>query len=67
VLTMPITILPPAPPPLVKYEAHSDDDDEMDLDSDEEMEDGAYKNPKLSSRHVITPGEMVTDDTQWMR
>ncbi len=67
---MPITILPPAPPPQVSYEAYSDDDDEMGLDSegDVDMEIGrTYKNPPLSRRHVVTPGELVTDDTQWMR
>lgn len=67
---MPITILAPAPPPPVNYEAHSDDDDEMELDSEDDvdMETGKpYKKPRTSAKHVITPGELVTDDTQWMR
>lgn len=66
---MPITISAPAPPPSINYDAYSEDDDEMELDSDEEMDAGeqAYKKPRASTKHVITPGELVTDDTQWMR
>lgn len=68
---MPITILPPAPPPQIDYDADSDDDDEMELDSDEDvdMETGkpAFKKPRTSTKHIITPGELVTDETQWMR
>jgi exosome complex component RRP4 len=68
---MAITILSPAPPPPISHEAHSDDDDDMDLDSDEDVDMGtgrpAYKKPRVSRKHVVTPGELVTDDTQWMR
>jgi exosome complex component RRP4 len=68
---MAITILAPAPPPPIRHEAYSeDDDDEMDLDSEEDVDmDGkaASKKPRMSAKHVITPGELVTDDTQWMR
>ena len=68
---MPITILPPAPPPQIDYDPYSDDDDEMELDFDDDvdMKTGkpAYKKPRTSAKHIITPGELVTDDTQWMR
>jgi exosome complex component RRP4 len=67
---MPITILTPAPPPPANYDAYSDDDDEMELDSDEDVdmdEKHVFRKPKFSRKHVITPGELVTDDTQWMR
>jgi exosome complex component RRP4 len=66
---MPITISAPAPPPPINYDAYSNDEDEMELDSDEETDVGeqAYKKPRVSAKHVITPGELVTDDTQWMR
>lgn len=68
---MAITISAPAPPPRIDYELSSDDESDMDLDSegDADMEGDrrGHKKPRLSRKHVVTPGELVTDDTQWMR
>jgi exosome complex component RRP4 len=66
---MPITILPPTPA-LPAASALSDDyDEEFDLDSDGDHDMGDTRPAKRSrtSKHVVTPGELVTDDTQWMR
>ena len=68
---MPITILPPALPPQINYNANSDVDDDMDIDSEGDVDMAAdratYKKPRTSRGHIVTPGELVTDDTQWMR
>ncbi|QDS67959.1 hypothetical protein FKW77_008997 [Venturia effusa] len=70
---MPITILPPAPPPSNAYDNRSkgdeDSDSDLDLEGDVDME-GANRGAKrlrVSKKHVVTPGELVTDDAQWMR
>ena len=61
---MAISILPPAPagpPPTASRQADQDsDEDEMDIDS---LPSGHTS----ASSTVITPGQMVTDDPQWMR
>jgi exosome complex component RRP4 len=67
---MPISILPPAPAPSLAYDvASSDDDEDFDLEGDVDMEGATrgLKRPRISQRHIVTPGELVTDDTQWMR
>jgi exosome complex component RRP4 len=68
---MAITILAPVPANAVYYadsdNSSSDDDDGgVDLDGDIDMR------PKERVRHhgsssIVTPGETVTDDPQWMR
>jgi exosome complex component RRP4 len=66
---MAITILPPAPAVVEDKEDHSSSDSEdggIDLDGDTDMR------PKKRARHhgaadIVTPGEIVTDDPQWMR
>lgn len=73
---MAITILPPAPaePTYTKdYDSDLDyEDGGVDLEGDIDM-DADARSPKrtkfsdLSSMDVITPGEVVTDDPQWMR
>jgi exosome complex component RRP4 len=66
---MAITILAPAPP-TVAYSADSDNSSDEDggvnLEGDNDMR------PKKRARHhgsssIVTPGETVTDDPQWMR
>lgn len=62
---MPISILPPAPAPLpsANTKAHQQqdlDEDEMDIDS---LPSGYQK----ASQNVFTPGQVVTQDVQWMR
>ncbi|TKA30748.1 hypothetical protein B0A50_02468 [Salinomyces thailandicus] len=58
---MAITILPPAPvapPPRAAYE-DSDDEDGMDIDD--------LPSGHSQAKSIITPGQTVTDDPQWMR
>lgn len=69
---MAISILAPAPaePPAHGRAHDSDDDIADDLDGDVDMLDGARptKRARLSTRGVlVTPGEVVTADPQWMR
>jgi exosome complex component RRP4 len=63
---MAITILPPS------YEDQlsvSSDEVSSGADSDVDMQDSQrpLKRPKLSNKSVVTPGEIITDDPQWMR
>ena len=63
---MAITILPPVPPDSIAPRAI--DDEPFDFDSDDDMEDAGR--PSVSTRatrHLVTPGELVTNDPQWMR
>lgn len=67
---MAITILAPAPAP-VAFTARTvgqDLEDGYDHDGDADMEDSGRptKRPRISSV-IVTPGEVVTDDPQWMR
>lgn len=67
---MPIQILPPAPAAQVApINGHSDDEDDFrDYDGDVDME-GIIRGGKRTrlGRNIVTPGELVTDDPQWMR
>lgn len=66
---MPITILPP----VVEADPYvSSDDDFEDSDGDVDMDLDANKprpskKLRLSKGGVVTPGEIITDDPQWMR
>ena len=64
---MPISILPPALAPL--HYQDSSDDASINSDGDVEMADNPrpVKRIKLSGKALVTPGESVTDDPQWMR
>lgn len=64
---MAITILAPAPAVPYQIADDSDDDDGnggVDLEGDSDM-----RPPKRAprSKDIVTPGETVTDDPQWMR
>ena len=69
---MPITILQPKPPPRRRhvesiYDSDADSDSSgggIDLDGDVDM--GA-KSARLTDVDLVTPGELITDDPQWMR
>jgi exosome complex component RRP4 len=63
---MAFTILPPS---YEEEESLSYIGDSSEPDSDVDMQDTsrASKRPKLSKKSVVTPGELVTDDPQWMR
>ncbi|KFY87781.1 hypothetical protein V500_06754 [Pseudogymnoascus sp. VKM F-4518 (FW-2643)] len=66
---MAITILPPAPPIQdVDYDSSSDSgsDGGADLDGDLDMRP-KKRARRAGSTSIVTPGEVVTDDPQWMR
>jgi exosome complex component RRP4 len=64
---MAITILAPAPVIPYQYAPGSDDDsDNGGID----LEGNSNINPSKRARQskdIVTPGEIVTDDPQWMR
>ncbi|OCK79826.1 hypothetical protein K432DRAFT_299012 [Lepidopterella palustris CBS 459.81] len=66
-----ITILPPLPSvPTARHAASSDSEGfEDDFDSDVDMDASSRpsKRPRLSGKSIVTPGETITDDPQWMR
>jgi hypothetical protein len=70
---MAITILPPVVEDVRPYEADSDDSMSMDSEEDVEMAgiSRPHKRPRLGNSNIgtgiVTPGEVVTDDPQWMR
>ena len=69
---MPITILPPAPAlPAQRHVPYQQPDDEELYDSEGDVDMDAIvrasKRRKTSRHHIVTPGEIVTDDAQWMR
>lgn len=55
---MPVSILPPSAPLPPRRDAQSDDSD-MDM-SDDDM-------PTSQTNAIVTPGEHITSDPQWMR
>ena len=65
---MAISILSPAP---LAPQSHRDlaDDTSPDSEGDVDMADSARpaKRVRLSQKGIVTPGESVTDDPQWMR
>ena len=66
---MAIIILAPQPPPPIRRKSWSKDEDAMDLDNDLDTLDtsGPRKKQKLSRQNLMTPGQTITDDPQWMR
>jgi exosome complex component RRP4 len=66
---MPITILKPAPPITSTQQWRPENDTGLDVDSegDVDMDDSRLSKQSKSSKHLVTPGELVTDDPQWMR
>ncbi|KAJ5460225.1 Exosome complex component rrp4 [Penicillium daleae] len=69
---MGIIILPPVVEDILPR--HDESDDSMSVDSDEDVEMSGVRAPKRArignqtvSTGVVTPGEVVTDDPQWMR
>ncbi|KAI9813610.1 MAG: exosome non-catalytic core subunit rrp4 [Pycnora praestabilis] len=67
---MAIQILSPAPATTGHYEDVYEPH-KHDLDSDGDVDMGAGERPskraKVSSQGIVTPGEVVTEDPQWMR
>lgn len=71
---MAITILPPVVEDSAPCQV--DSDDSMSVGSDEDVEmtgiSRPHKRPRLQGNSnfgsgIVTPGEVVTDDPQWMR
>jgi exosome complex component RRP4 len=69
---MGIIILPPVVEDIIPR--HDESDDSMSVDSDDDVEMSGVRAPKRArignqtvSTGVVTPGEVVTDDPQWMR
>ncbi|KAI0406526.1 hypothetical protein F4802DRAFT_102331 [Xylaria palmicola] len=71
---MPITILQPAPPP--GYNPHdtsyaedldSDSEGGVDIEGDVSMEASSKRSRRLGDDAIVTPGEIITEDPQWMR
>lgn len=67
---MAITILAPAP--AVPYHRADESDDDDDEDGGVGLEADLETRPAKRARHssakdLVTPGETVTDDPQWMR
>lgn len=64
---MAITILPPAPAVLpYEDEDSAEDSDEGGVDLEGDLNMRPAKRAK-HGRDIVTPGESVTDDPQWMR
>ncbi len=66
---MAITILAPAPAiPYLKDEDSDEDSDDggVDVEGDAEMRP-AKRAKHASAKDIVTPGELLTDDSQWMR
>ena len=68
---MAITILAPAPVSTVYY-ADSDSSTSDENDGGVDLDGDIDVRPKKRARHhgsssIVTPGEVVTDDPQWMR
>lgn len=62
---MSFTITAPAPPVPIAYIGPSDSDS---ADSEGDIDMGPpSKRARLSTKSIVTPGETVTDDPQWMR
>ena len=65
---MAISILPPTPAELHAYD-DSSDNVSLDSEGDVDMADNPRptKRARLSGKSIVTPGENITDDPQWMR
>ena len=64
---MPITILQPKPAPrrpaALAYDSDADSDSSGGIDLDGDVAMTAHK----ADTDLVTPGELITDDPQWMR
>ena len=63
---MPISIRPPTPAkPIPRYDSDAgDDEDGFSLEGDVTMTDVSSRR---RTKSIITPGQIITDDPQWMR
>jgi len=63
---MAITILAPARPTEISTTTDAYDDEDMELDLDAEL-DSSRTSRRAQLATIVTPGQTVTDDPQWMR
>lgn len=63
---MAITILSPARPTEISTTIDAYDDEDMELDLDAEL-DSSRTSRRAHLTTIVTPGQTVTDDPQWMR
>ena len=63
---MPISILPPAAAASIpRHDSEANDyENSFDPEGDTAMTDAPSRH---RPKHIITPGEIITDDPQWMR
>ena len=66
---MAIIVLAPLPQNVASEQSYRPGDAYLDSEGDFDMEDEARpaKRAKISVKEIVTPGETVTDDPQWMR
>ncbi|KAI1104744.1 hypothetical protein F4804DRAFT_306205 [Jackrogersella minutella] len=69
---MPITILHPGAVPVhnpkdTSYDSDSDSDGGVDLEGDVSMMRPAKRARRTGDISIVTPGEIITEDSQWMR
>ncbi|KAI0108328.1 hypothetical protein F4814DRAFT_427578 [Daldinia grandis] len=69
---MPITILQPALLPVhsprdANYDSESDSEGGVDLEGDISMMRPAKRARRTGDDSIVTPGEVITEDPQWMR
>jgi len=70
---MAITILPAVVEDAPRYQDYSDSDESMSDNSDSDVEMGGVPLSQKRARFnkpgegIVTPGQIVTDDPQWMR
>lgn len=64
---MAITILAPAPAIPYQREASSEESDDGGVDLEGDLDMRPAKRARHRSKDIVTPGEIVTDDPQWMR
>lgn len=64
---MAITILAPAPAVPFQRPRSSEDDSDDDIGGVDLEGDSDMRPSKRARKEIVTPGETVTDDPQWMR
>ncbi|KAI1764153.1 hypothetical protein GGR53DRAFT_335725 [Hypoxylon sp. FL1150] len=69
---MPITILQPAQVPTrhprdVTYDSDSDSEGGVDIEGDVSMTRPTKRARRTDGNSIVTPGEVITEDPQWMR
>lgn len=64
---MPITILQPKPAPSRRAEPIYDSDADSDSSGGIDLDGDVAMTAHQADTDLVTPGELITDDPQWMR